>query len=61
MDKIRNKNEDHNKKLVSLLDDQYQKTALGGGLNKIHQQHEKGKLTARERIEYLLDKNSRSI
>lgn len=61
MDKIRNKNEDHNKKLVTLLDDQYQKTALGGGLNKIHQQHEKGKLTARERIEYLLDKNSRSI
>jgi len=61
MDKIRNKNEDHNKKLVALLDDQYQKTALGGGLNKIHQQHEKGKLTARERIEYLLDKNSRSI
>lgn len=61
MDKIRNKNEDHNKKLVALLDDHYQKTALGGGLNKIHQQHEKGKLTARERIEYLLDKNSRSI
>ena len=61
MDKIRNKNEDHNKKLVALLDDQYQKTALGGGLNKIHQQHEKGKLTARERIEYLLDKNTRSL
>lgn len=61
MDKIRNKNEDHNKKLVALLEDQFQITALGGGLNKIHQQHDKGKLTARERIEYLLDKKSKSI
>ena len=61
MDKIRNKNEDHNKKLVALLEDQFQTTALGGGLNKIHQQHDKGKLTARERIDYLLDKKSNSI
>ena len=31
---------------------------LGGGKKKIDDQHQKGKLTARERIEYLIDKNS---
>ena len=31
---------------------------LGGGSDKIESQHEKGKLTARERLELLLDKNS---
>ena len=31
---------------------------LGGGQKRIDQQHAKGKMTARERIEYLLDKNS---
>ncbi|MBN2125336.1 MAG: acyl-CoA carboxylase subunit beta [Deltaproteobacteria bacterium] len=31
---------------------------LGGGQDKIDQQHARGKLTARERIDYLLDKGS---
>ncbi len=31
---------------------------LGGGQKRIDQQHAKGKLTARERIDYLLDKGS---
>lgn len=31
---------------------------LGGGEKKIEEQHQKGKLTARERIEYLTDKGS---
>jgi propionyl-CoA carboxylase beta chain len=31
---------------------------LGGGRDKIDSQHQKGKLTARERIEYLLDKGT---
>ena len=31
---------------------------LGGGLERINQQHERGKLTARERIDLLLDKDS---
>jgi propionyl-CoA carboxylase beta chain len=31
---------------------------LGGGLQRIEQQHAKGKLTARERIDLLLDENS---
>jgi propionyl-CoA carboxylase beta chain len=35
-----------------------EKAKLGGGLDKIKNQHEKGKLTARERIELLVDENS---
>lgn len=31
---------------------------LGGGKKRIEQQHAKGKMTARERVTYLLDKNS---
>jgi acetyl-CoA carboxylase carboxyltransferase component len=31
---------------------------LGGGLKRIDQQHKKGKLTARERIDLLMDKDS---
>src|SRR6201988_4161482 len=36
------------------------KLRRGGGLEKIEKQHNQGKLTARERIELLLDKNSYS-
>lgn len=35
-----------------------QEASLGGGLKRIETQHSKGKLTARERIDLLLDKNS---
>ncbi len=31
---------------------------LGGGEERIAQQHARGKMTARERIDYLLDKGS---
>ena len=34
------------------------KAQLGGGKDRIQKQHDKGKLTARERINLLLDKNS---
>ena len=34
------------------------KARLGGGSERINQQHERGKLTARERIDLLLDKDS---
>ena len=34
------------------------KAQLGGGKVRIQKQHDKGKLTARERINLLLDKNS---
>ena len=35
-----------------------EEAALGGGQKRIDQQHAKGKMTARERIDYLLDKDS---
>ncbi len=56
-----NKNEDFNKLLVSELKKRLVKVYKGGGVKRIEKQHEKGKLTARERIDYLLDKKSKSI
>jgi len=53
-----NKNEDQFKQLVSLLHSREKKLKLGGGEKKIEEQHQKGKLTARERITYLTDKDS---
>jgi acetyl-CoA carboxylase carboxyltransferase component len=53
-----NKNEDQMKQLLSRLNDKTKKVRLGGGEKKIEEQHQKGKLTARERIEYLIDKDS---
>ncbi|MEQ9468469.1 MAG: acyl-CoA carboxylase subunit beta [Ekhidna sp.] len=50
-----NKNEDANKQLVYKLNERLKKVKLGGGESKIESHHKKGKLTARERIEYLLD------
>lgn len=53
-----NKNEDSNKQLIYQLNKKLEKVYLGGGASKIASQHKKGKLTARERITYLLDDNS---
>lgn len=61
MDLDFNKNEDHNKLLVSDLKNKLAKVKLGGGKKRIEKQHAQGKLTARERIDYLLDPNSPSI
>ena len=61
MDLNFNKNEDYNKLLVSDLKRKLAKVHLGGGQKRIDKHHEKGKLTARERIDYLLDKDSKSI
>ena len=55
MDLTFNKNEDHNKLLVSDLVNKLAKIKLGGGKTRIEKQHEQGKMTARERINYLLD------
>lgn len=55
MDIMFNKNEDINRLAVSDLKKRLAKTALGGGKAKIEKQHQKGKMTARERIDYLLD------
>ena len=56
-----NKNEDHNKLLISELKKRLVKVKLGGGQKRINKHHEKGKMTARERIDYLLDSNTKSI
>ena len=61
MDLNFNKNEDHNKLLVSKLKNKLAKIKLGGGKERIEKQHSQGKLTARERIEYLLDTEKPSI
>ncbi len=52
------KNEDQHKQLVERLRAREVKTKAGGGQKKIDEQHLKGKLTARERIQYLTDKGS---
>jgi acetyl-CoA carboxylase carboxyltransferase component len=53
-----NKNEDQFKQLCSSLKIKLHKVQQGGGEKKIQEQHEKGKLTARERITRLTDKGS---
>ncbi len=58
MDLQFNKNEDTNKLLTSKVTEQLAKIHLGGGKKNIEKQHEKGKLTARERVQYLLDEDS---
>ncbi|MDA0315969.1 MAG: acyl-CoA carboxylase subunit beta [Bacteroidetes bacterium] len=61
MDLNFNKNEDQNKLLLSDLRKRLAKVKHGGGSSKIEKQHAKGKMTARERIDYLLDPKSESI
>ena len=56
-----NKNEDYNKLLVSDLKNRFAKVKLGGGQKRIDKLHQKGKMTARERVDYLLDKDTKSI
>jgi len=61
MDLNFNKNEDYNKLLLSDLRKRFVKVKLGGGQQRIDKHHKNGKMTARERIDYLLDTNSKSI
>ncbi len=56
-----NKNEDHNKLLLSDLRKRLVKVKLGGGEKSMAKHRAKGKMTARERIDYLLDKKAKSI
>jgi len=58
MDLEFNKNEDLFKQLCTQLKHREKLTKLGGGEKKIESQHKKGKLTARERIDYLTDEGS---
>ena len=56
-----NKNEDHNKLLLSDLKKRLVKVKLGGGEKSIEKHKAKGKMTARERVNYLLDPKAKSI
>ena len=56
-----NKNEDFNKLLVTDLRKRFARVKLGGGEDRIKKHHEKGKMTARERIDYLLDTKANSL
>ena len=56
-----NKNEDHNKMLLSDLRKRIALVKLGGGQQRLDKQRAQGKMTARERIDYLLDDKKESI
>jgi acetyl-CoA carboxylase carboxyltransferase component len=56
-----NKNEDHNKLLLSQLKQRFAKVKMGGGEKRIEKLHAEGKMTARERIDYLLDDKKPAI
>ena len=61
MDLNFNKNEDQNKLKLSELKRRLAQIKLGGGKSRIEKHHAKGKMTARERIEYLLDDDAEAI
>ena len=53
-----NKNDDKMRLLISKMKNKHSRISLGGGENKIKKQHEKVKMTARERINFLKDDNA---
>ncbi|PCJ81559.1 MAG: methylcrotonoyl-CoA carboxylase [Flavobacteriales bacterium] len=56
-----NKNEDKMKLRIARMNQKLEKIHLGGGQEKIEKLHRKGKMTARERISYLIDEASESV
>ncbi|MDR9399025.1 acyl-CoA carboxylase subunit beta [Salibacter sp.] len=56
-----NKNDDKMRLKLSELQKKFEKVSLGGGQKRIDKQHKQGKLTARERVDYLLDAKKPSI
>lgn len=57
IDLEKSKNEDSMKLLLSQMNHRLEKIKLGGGIKRIEKQHSKGKLTARERVDFLIDKD----
>ncbi len=58
MDLEKNKNEDTMKLLISRMKHHLISIRLGGGTKKIEKLHAKNRMTARERINYLVDKDA---
>jgi acetyl-CoA carboxylase carboxyltransferase component len=56
-----NKNDDEMRLKITSLERELDQILLGGGKKKIEKLHKKGKLTARERINILVDPNSNQI
>jgi acetyl-CoA carboxylase carboxyltransferase component len=56
-----NKNEDKMKLMISEMNQKLNKIRIGGGKEKIEKQHKQGKLTARERIDFLVDAESDTV
>ncbi len=56
-----NRNEDVMKQLISGMERKLEKIYLGGGQTRIDKLHEQGKMSARERIAYLIDKDSETL
>jgi 3-methylcrotonyl-CoA carboxylase beta subunit len=56
-----NRNEDVMKQLISKMESRLEQIYLGGGRKRIDKEHEKGKMTARERVATLIDPNSETI
>ncbi|WP_394972239.1 acyl-CoA carboxylase subunit beta [uncultured Croceitalea sp.] len=56
-----NKNEDQNKLKLSELRKRLAQVKLGGGKIKIEKHHAKGKMTARERVDFLFDEPDNAI
>jgi len=54
----KNRVSDREKKIYSKLQEKRKKSLEGGGEKRVENQHKKGKLTARERVELLVDENS---
>lgn len=61
MDLEFNKNDDKMRLLISQMEQRLQKVYLGGGKSRIDKLHEQGKMSARERIDFLLDKDSKRV
>jgi acetyl-CoA carboxylase carboxyltransferase component len=55
------RNEEYVRGLIETLRDRSETVRLGGGPEAIERHHQKGKLTARERIERLVDRGSRIV
>ncbi|MDF0720103.1 MULTISPECIES: acyl-CoA carboxylase subunit beta [Chryseobacterium group] len=61
MDLEFNKREDQNKLKLSEINRQFSEIKKGGGEKRLEKMRQEGKMTARERIDYLLDKDRESI
>jgi acetyl-CoA carboxylase carboxyltransferase component len=61
IDLEKSKNDDSMRLLISQMNRKLEEIYKGGGEKRIAKQHAEGKLTARERIDFLLDKKTKSI